>query len=430
MALVHGGDRPRELAETKLTPAYWLHRVYRNSFTYRGTRRLVRGWSVKIQVNGHRRTLRLRASDREAAALEALAIYTRVLRDGWATLQPPWTSALLPHGGMAWGTSREPASTSRPVQRKYTAGLSPSLEQELFIQLSYAGLSHFIALGTNRPEEARARAAELESFLHQEGWGPVKEHYPWEFTVAVFWADNPMVCTYTTLLTIPSERELEPAPRRSTGWSVHVLEPDAGVRRALCRWIMAHGGVAAVSGSDSPDSAVLHASRIVPDLLLVNQRLHRASLRPFADSWRSRRPQMRVLEHGIYQDSDEIFVSVSGVTSGYFLRRVASNAVLEPLLRTMPAGPPRLEAEADRQICRYFQHLLEPGAVRNEGVTRTDLTPRQAQILEFLRRGFADKEIARELGISVWTVHSHLKRVFARYAVRTRTEAVVKHLQK
>ena len=55
---------------------------------------------------------------------------------------------------------------------------------------------------------------------------------------------------------------------------------------------------------------------------------------------------------------------------------------------------------------------------------------REREILDLLSRGFADKEIGGELGISVWTVHSHLKRIFAKYGVRTRTEAVVKHLQK
>ena len=52
------------------------------------------------------------------------------------------------------------------------------------------------------------------------------------------------------------------------------------------------------------------------------------------------------------------------------------------------------------------------------------------QRLDLLRRGLVDKEIAGELGISVWTVHSHLKRIFAKFGVRTRTEAVVRHLQK
>ena len=80
-------------------------------------------------------------------------------------------------------------------------------------------------------------------------------------------------------------------------------------------------------------------------------------------------------------------------------------------------------------MTRYFQSIFEPGPA---GVVTpsTGLTQRELEILDLLARGFADKEVARELGISGWTVHSHLKRIFAKYGVRTRTEAVVRHLQK
>src|SRR5690606_16128068 len=129
MASGPAGERSADIAETKLTPAYWLHRVYRNSFTYRGTRRFVRGWSVKIQVHGQRRTFKLKAIDRGEAAVEAHGIYMRILRDGWATFQPAWISGRAPHGSTASGPPRETVRAGRPVQRKYTTGLTPGLEQ-------------------------------------------------------------------------------------------------------------------------------------------------------------------------------------------------------------------------------------------------------------------------------------------------------------
>ncbi|HEY9510596.1 MAG TPA: hypothetical protein VIV82_12120, partial [Verrucomicrobiae bacterium] len=49
----------------------WMRRVFQNSYSYRGTLRRVRGWSVKIQYQGHRRTLSLRSKDQLAAAEEA-----------------------------------------------------------------------------------------------------------------------------------------------------------------------------------------------------------------------------------------------------------------------------------------------------------------------------------------------------------------------
>ena len=53
------------------------------------------------------------------------------------------------------------------------------------------------------------------------------------------------------------------------------------------------------------------------------------------------------------------------------------------------------------------------------------LTPRQRQVMDGLRRGLSYKLIARELGVSPWTVHDHLRRLYAQLGVRGRIEAVV-----
>jgi DNA-binding NarL/FixJ family response regulator len=56
------------------------------------------------------------------------------------------------------------------------------------------------------------------------------------------------------------------------------------------------------------------------------------------------------------------------------------------------------------------------------------LTTRQSQIMRLIAKGFTDKEIARELGISRKTVDTHMRRVFAQLDVRSRTVAVVRWL--
>lgn len=58
------------------------------------------------------------------------------------------------------------------------------------------------------------------------------------------------------------------------------------------------------------------------------------------------------------------------------------------------------------------------------------LTPREHEVLALLSKGELAKEIASSLGISIWTVHGHVKNIFEKLGVHTRTEAVVKYLQK
>jgi DNA-binding NarL/FixJ family response regulator len=58
------------------------------------------------------------------------------------------------------------------------------------------------------------------------------------------------------------------------------------------------------------------------------------------------------------------------------------------------------------------------------------LTHREREVMELLSKGCVDKEIAQAMGISVWTVHGHIKSIFERLQVRTRTEAVIRFLEK
>ena len=199
------------------------------------------------------------------------------------------------------------------------------------------------------------------------------------------------------------------------------------VRRALARGLAAGDDTLEVRDCGTPGQApdgwtwhVALANRTLGPTALRNlERLRRPGDRE--DAW--------VLEHGIYADSDAIFASVSGVSRGYFLKRLPPGRLLEPLTKAFRDGPVRVRAEMERQVRRYFQATLEPA----DGVGETpgpSFSGREIQVLDLLGRGLSDKEIGNELGISVWTVHSHLKRIFGKYGVRTRTEAVVRHLQK
>ena len=77
----------------------------------------------------------------------------------------------------------------------------------------------------------------------------------------------------------------------------------------------------------------------------------------------------------------------------------------------------------------YFQELLQLHS-SHDNSELAKLTRREREVLELLSKGCVDKEIAQAMGISVWTVHGHIKKIFKRLNVRTRTEAVIRYLEK
>jgi len=86
------------------------------------------------------------------------------------------------------------------------------------------------------------------------------------------------------------------------------------------------------------------------------------------------------------------------------------------------AGGSPMTNEVARMVVRSFR---KPASAEAQ---EANLTPREEEILGLLARGFVTKEIASELGISYLTVQTHLKNIYEKLHVRSRTEAVLKYL--
>jgi DNA-binding NarL/FixJ family response regulator len=328
------------------------------------------------------------------------------------------------------------ASVVRVGWRKYVSNLRPGMEREWFAGLRWEGEEAQVALGTEEANTAWMRAREMEAELRRVGWRRFRLGHACEVTVAVFWSANPMACTYTTLTTVPVGRGSgEPELRVGTGilgesrvegermgrrWRVVIVESDGGVRRALLAWVGRHCEVVGLEDGVRGVEGMMAGSC---DVVLVNREQAVGVWR----EWAGR--TVRVLTYGVFADSDAIFASFSGVSEGYCLRRVAPEGLLEPLTVGVGEGGARGVQETERGIRRYFQGMFDTTSIRRTSMS-PELSAREAEVLEGLSRGLADKELARDLGISIWTVHSHLKRIFGKYGVRTRTEAVVRYLQK
>ena len=140
-------------------------------------------------------------------------------------------------------------------------------------------------------------------------------------------------------------------------------------------------------------------------------------------------PRSAVFAIGAYEESNYIFHSVTGVKTGYCMRRVAPDRLFEPMARFAH------EATFDHgliseEIKHYFKGLFDLPAGGGRETEFANLTGREREILLCLSKGYTDKEIADALSISVWTVHGHAKKIFEKLNVHSRTEAVIKFLQK
>ena len=199
------------------------------------------------------------------------------------------------------------------------------------------------------------------------------------------------------------------------------------LRRALA-WCIHQQKDCVALVCDSVASFDAAMERHSPHLVLLNRSLSERIGHPSPGEFAQVRPGVPALTFSAAPDGDQMFVSTPGGAVGYLLRRVDPSNLLKPMLDL--SGQIVTEpAEALARVKSFFQKLLRPKAGQEDpGLAR--LTRRELEVLTLLSKGCVDKEIAQALGISAWTVHGHIKNIFERLHVRTRTEAVVRFLEK
>ena len=284
-------------------------------------------------------------------------------------------------------------------------------------------------LGTHAKAEAAKRARQIYRTVAAEGWDNILRHHPREFTLAVFWAEDPMVFTYTTLYTIPGGVASPIAKCAPSERSVALVEPDPCCRAALARWIAGLPGYSCQGLFGDGRTALEALQRQAVDLVLFDRQLPDLPPGELCRSLQSFGPNMAAFGFRVYRHSDELFISQPGKPGGYFFRRRAPSQLLEPIegLRCKARIRP---ADYQTSVFGYVSNLFRFPPRPDDRREPSLLTERELDILNYLAQGKSDKGIAGALRISAWTVHTHLKKIYEKLSVHSRTEAIIKYLQK
>ena len=132
-------------------------------------------------------------------------------------------------------------------------------------------------------------------------------------------------------------------------------------------------------------------------------------------------PKIQILMLTVYEDTDKIFKALSAGASGYLLKRSDPAKLLEAI-REVHAGGSPMSGPIARKVVQSFQQ--GPPETRESD----SLSARERQVLECLAKGYAYKQIGDELGVSMDTTRTYIRRIYEKLHVHSRTEAVVRFL--
>jgi DNA-binding NarL/FixJ family response regulator len=170
------------------------------------------------------------------------------------------------------------------------------------------------------------------------------------------------------------------------------------------------------------EEALEGIKREVPDIALCDLGLPGMSGIEGIRILKERYPELQLLVLTVYDDDDRIFDALCAGACGYLLKRTSSAKLLESLREAATGGAP-MSPEVAHRVIKLFREIRPPERADYE------LTPHESRLLKLLVEGHNYTTAAEELGVSYNTVKFHMRHVYAKLQVHSKSEAVAKALK-
>lgn len=206
--------------------------------------------------------------------------------------------------------------------------------------------------------------------------------------------------------------------------TIAIVEDNPGLGESLRAVVESTQDCRCLGLWQSGEAALKELPTLQPDVVLMDIHLPGISGIETTARLKMHLPGLLVMMVTVYRDHDKIFEALKAGASGYLLKRSSPAEVRKAILDLRGGGAP-MSAEIARRVVEAFHKPAMPeGKAIVEG---TQLTKRETEILDLLAQGLANKEIADRLTLSTETVRVHLKRIYDKLHVRSRTEAAIKY---
>lgn len=204
---------------------------------------------------------------------------------------------------------------------------------------------------------------------------------------------------------------------------VAIVEDHREIREGLATLIGWTPGFRCSGSFRSMEEALASIDRDLPDIVLTDLGLPGMSGSEGIKRLKERYPDLTALVISVYDDDDRIFEALCAGASGYLLKNTPPAALIEGLKEAAAGGAP-MSPNVARRVIELFRKFRPPERVEYE------LTPHEVRILRMLVDGHNYKTAAAELGVSVNTVSFHMRHIYEKIRVHSKSEAVAKALRR
>ncbi|HYG36010.1 MAG TPA: response regulator transcription factor, partial [Clostridia bacterium] len=183
--------------------------------------------------------------------------------------------------------------------------------------------------------------------------------------------------------------------------SVLLADDHNIVRQGLKALLLAEGDITIVAEAQTGREAVQLAAKFHPDVVVMDLAM------PLLNGWEATRqilkavPATKVLILSTYDNDEHIQQAIAAGAAAYLIKQTASGDLVKAIREVKKGNAyfsPAIAQRLREQTCLSLAGAATPKA------PNVELTLREAEVLQLIAEGFANKQIAAELGLSVKTV--------------------------
>lgn len=205
--------------------------------------------------------------------------------------------------------------------------------------------------------------------------------------------------------------------------TVSLVEDDDLIREHLGVLLGRVANVRCLSRHRSAEEALRELPRLKPRVVLMDINLPGISGIECVAKLKALLPNVQIIMLTVHEDSESIFQSLLAGATGYLVKRTPTAQLIEAIQDVVRGGSP-MTSNIARKVVQFVAGQGRPG------LEMQTLTEREISVLDLLAKGLMYKEIAIQLDVQIDTVRNHIRAIYEKLHVHSRTEAVVKYLKR
>jgi DNA-binding NarL/FixJ family response regulator len=203
--------------------------------------------------------------------------------------------------------------------------------------------------------------------------------------------------------------------------TISIVDDDSDLNGKIAAYLGRTSNYRCISSYTTAEEALAQLPKERPDVILMDINMDGMNGIECVRQLKPKLPDAQVVMLTVFEDAEKIFKAITAGASGYLLKRMPPSKLLEAIEEVVNGGSP-MSAPIARKVLQLVRTMPIPG---NQGA---ELSERERQVLDGLAAGQINKQIATQMGVSIHTVRTYIRRIYEKLHVRSRTEALAKYL--